>query len=423
MRYEHFIGIRHLTATRHRFLNALTVLAIVGVALGVAAFTTVTSVAGGFVTSLQERVLGINAHVLVMKSGVYFSNYETVAETIGGVPGVRSTSPFIVREMLATSDASRARPGVMVKGVDIGTVVDGSPMTGLTVAGSVADVAHEGDVASDATPDAPPAGAALGIVLAERLGVEVGDTVTLVSPLRGLRSIGVDAAASGANYARIRVAAIVNAGYHDYDSRLILMDYRAVQQLIGMGDVVMGVEVRVDDPSRAHEAAEQFDTLLAAGRFRALDWRELNRNLFSSLELQKLALSFVMSLLVIVACTVILCVLTMLVLEKRREIAVLRSMGASAGGILRIFVFQGMAIGLVGTALGLVGGAALCAIVAAIDFPLAYEVYRVRSLPVDPKAWEFAAAAVGALAVCFIATLYPAMRAAAVSPVDALRYD
>ncbi len=436
MRYERFIGLRHLTATRHQFLNTLAILAVLGVALGVTAFTTVVSVAGGFIDTFQDRVLGVNPHLVVTKYGIYFSEYDQVSEAIDAIDGVTSTAPFIIREMLITSTTSEARPGAMVKGVESEAVQQNLDLARMVVAGDLADLAYDGELADplaafNATAEeraddgyaSSLAGVALGKILAERLEANVGDVLTLVSPLRGLGSLGVNAEARGADYARVRVAAIVDSGFYDYDNRLVVMDYRAVQDLLGMGDVVMGVEVRVTDPMATDAIRDQIETSLTTGRFRSLDWREINQNLFSSLLLQKLALTAAMSTVVVVASCVILCVLIMLVLEKRREIAILRSMGATAGGVMRIFVFQGMAIGTLGTVLGLIGGVITCLLVRAVDFDLAYEVYRVKTLPVDMQPVEFLMAAVGSLLICLLATLYPSYRAAQVMPVDALRYD
>lgn len=433
--YERFLAMRYLSASRHKFLNTLTILAVLGVALGVAAFTTVVSVAGGFIDTFQDRVLGVNPHLVVTKYGTYFSEYDQVSDMIDGLDGVASTAPFIIREMLVTSTTSSARPGAMVKGVDTTAVQENEDLASMVVAGDLAELAYDGQLEDPLAafgegvvedPEAYAAslaGVALGKILAERLDASVGDVLTLVSPLRGLGGLGVQAGSAGADYARVRVAAVVDSGFYDYDNRLIVMDFRAVQDLLGMGDVVMGVEVRLDDPMRTDQAREGIEGNLTTGRFRTLDWREINQNLFSSLKLQKIALTAAMSTVVVVASCVILCVLIMLVLEKRREIAILRSMGATARSVMGVFVLQGMVIGCIGTVLGLIGGVLACTLVGAVEFELAYEVYRVKSLPVDVQAVEFAAAAVGSLLICLLATIYPAFRAAKVMPVDALRYD
>ena len=423
LRYERFIGLRHLRSSRRTFLDTLTLLAVAGVALAVTAFLPVVSVAGGFVDAFRDRVLGVNAHLVVMKNGVYFGNYAEVAGEIQALDGVDSTAPFIIREMLITSAESSARPGALIKGVDALALDDREELLAMVTEGELAGLQVNGAIHTDATPEAGVARVALGRVLAEKLQAEVGAPLTLVSPLRGIRSLQAAGNASAANFARVEVAAIVDTGFYDYDSRLVLMDYRAVQQLLGLGDTVMGVEVRLSDPDRTGEIKASIEDLLATGRFRTLDWREINRNLFSSLQLQRLAMTLIVAFLVIVASTVIFCVLIMMVLEKRREIAVLRSMGATAGGVMRIFVIQGMTIGVVGTAIGLVAGLGVCELLAAIDFGLEFEVYRVPSLPVTVRPSEVALAAAGTLGQCFLATLYPSWRAAQVSPAEALRYD
>ena len=422
MRVEHFIALRHLRATRHAFLNTLTLLAISGVAIGVAAFTSVVSVAGGFIDTAEERLLGVNPHLMVTKYGVHFSEYERVAEVIAELDGVVSTAPFIVREMLVTAEGSNARPGALVKGIDPGALLANEELAAMVVSGSLSGLTFNGGALTDSNPDGEPVGVAIGKILADRLECEVGDELTLVSPLRGLRSIGVDAG-GGANFARAHVAAIVDSGFFDYDNRLIVMDYRAVQELLGLGDVALGVEVRLEDPAEARAMAPLIEASLTTGRFKTMDWQDLNRNLFAALQLQKLFLTLVTFSLVIAAALVIYCVLVMLVLEKRKDIAVLRSLGASRGTIRRIFVAEGMTIGVLGTALGIAGGLCVCWILGAIEFELAYEVYRVKSLPVDVQAHEFAAAAFGALTVSYLATIYPSIRATRVPPADALRYD
>ena len=365
----------------------------------------------------------MNPHIVVTRYGVYFSDYEEVADAIADIDGVESTAPFIIREMLVTREGSHARPGALIKGVAVDAMLANDEIGAMVVGGDLADLRYDGDLLTDANPDGLVAGAALGKVLAARIGAEVGDSLTLVSPLRGIRSVGIRAGEQGANFARVRVSAIVDSGFYDYDNRLIVMDYRAVQDLLGLGDDVMGIEVRVHDVEDTERVKTLITETVASGLFKSLDWREVNRNLFTSLQLQKLALTLVMSILVVVACSVILCVLVMLVLEKRREIAILRSMGATAGGIMRIFIAQGMAIGAAGTALGLLGGYVVCRVIGYVDFGLEFEVYRVPELPVTMRAFEFAATAVGALLICFVATLYPSWRAAQVSPIDALRYD
>lgn len=418
MRYERLIGIRHLMSIRGTFLSTLTILAVLGTALSVAAFTAVISVAGGFVVSFRERVLGVNPHLVVTKFGVNFSEYELVQQAIEEIGGVVETAPFILHEMLATSPNSRSRPGALVKGTDIARFAGSERIRELVTAGSLETFAEPVTEGSGAE-----GWVAVGDVLAERLAVDVGDTITLLSPLRSLASIGRPVDTGRATYARFRVAAIVHSGFYDYDNRLIVADYRVLQDVFGRGDSVTGVEVRIDDVEETDEIRAQIEAAMTPGRYRVLDWRDINRNLFRSLNLQKLALTIVMSALVVVGSSVILCVLVMLVLQKRREIAVLRSLGATAGGMMRIFMLEGLVIGAAGTSLGLLGGLGICAILRRIDFGLEFAVYRIDSLPVTVDPVEFALAGLGALAICLLATIYPSRRAASVSPVEVLRYD
>jgi lipoprotein-releasing system permease protein len=441
MGYETFIGVRHLVSTRGTFLSTLTLLAILGVAVGVTALTAVVSVTGGFVESFRERVLGVNPHILIVKNGVSFTEYELVERAVMELDGVESTTPFIQQEMLVTRSGVRARPGALIRGTDIddlladpamATLLESGELESMRYAGQFADRHPRSRMEQDDRADAEHAaegshaelvGVALGSVLAERLQASVGDEITLLSPLRQLSSIGMEATPESTLHAKFRVAAIVSSGFFDFDNRLVVVDYRALQDLLGRGDVVQGVEVRVRDVFATEDMMRRMREVLTTGRYRTHDWRMINQNLFSSLQLQKLYLSIIMTVLVVVASSVILCVLMMLVVEKRKEIAILRGMGALRRSIVGIFVFEGMVIGGLGTLLGLAGGVVVCLLLRQVSFGLEFEVYRIDELPVSMKAWEFGVAGLGAMFISLLATLYPSWRAAQVSPLDALRYD
>ena len=428
MRTEAFVGLRHLASTRKSFLSTLTLLAVLGVALGVTALTTVMSVAGGFIDTFRERVLGVNAHIVVSRFGLYFGDYEDLQRRLEEVPGVRTTAPYILHEMLITREGARARPGVLVKGTDISVLIRQIDAQVVRLEGDLDALRYteSRDGESGAAEDGPspqPVGIALGGVVAERLGVRLGDEVTLLSPLRSLEAIGLRAESSVPTWARFRVEAILHTGFFDYDNRLAIVDYRALQELFRRGDVVTGVEVYVTDAMATAALMARIDREVTAGRFQLMDWPRIHRNLFASLGLQKLALTLVMMGLVFVASAVIFCVLIMLVLGKRREIAVLRAMGATKGAVLRIFIFQGGLIGLAGTSLGLVGGWLLCAFIEQISFGLDLAVYRIDKLPVTTRWHEFLTAGVGAVAISLIATLYPSWQATRITPVEGLRND
>jgi lipoprotein-releasing system permease protein len=262
---------------------------------------------------------------------------------------------------------------------------------------------------------------AIGYVMAERLKVVVGDSVTLVSPLRGIAAMGMEEAAAIPASVRGRIVGILDTGFYDYDNRLVLADYRAIQPLFGRGDVVTGVDIRLSDPELAASLVPAIEAVLPTGRFRATDWRMLNKNLFQSLNQQRLWLSLVMGIVLLVAASVILVVLVMIVLRKRTQIGFLRSMGASRRDILTIFLLEGALIGSIGIAAGLLLGLLVCALVARVDFGLEYEVYRIKTLPIAAHPIEFATAALVAMVLTLLATLPAAWRASTVRPVDALR--
>lgn len=418
-----FIGWRHLRATRKTFLSTLTTLAILGVALSVSATTVVVSVATGFVDTFRDNLLGVNAHVVVTRYGMFFAEYRQVQEALEEVDGVVATTPYILHEMLITSTTSRTRPGVLVKGTDIDVFANEIISDRVDVVGDLTKLRYNGSLRSDPSGEERPPGIALGSVLAERLKVEIGDVVTLLSPMRSLSTLGLVAEESGPTWARFRVEAIMSTGFYDYDHRLALMDYHAMQDLFGRGDMVTGVEIRLKDGTSTEASTAAIGSVLTTGRYQVLDWPRIHRNLFASLNLQKLAVTLLMGALIVVASSVILCVLIMLVLQKRRDIAILRTMGATRAMILRLFMFQGLVIGFVGTVLGIIGGLALCWLIGSIDYSLDLEVYRIDHLPVTVNWRDLVGIALGTFVICGIATIHPAIQAAKISPVDGLRND
>jgi lipoprotein-releasing system permease protein len=414
-------------STRGTLLAAPTWLAIASVAVGLAAFVTLLSVGGGFIEAFRSSVLGVNPHVVVTKYGMLFPEYRQVEEALLKVEGVESAAPFVLHEMLVTRVGSRARPGGLIKGVDIETIARTPQLAAIFRAGVAKDLLHPtsgavdpatGMVTASGTGEIP---LAIGYVMAERLKVVVGDSVTLVSPLRGIAAMGMEEAAAIPASVRGRIVGILDTGFYDYDNRLVLADYRAIQPLFGRGDVVTGVDIRLSDPELAASLVPAIEAVLPTGRFRATDWRMLNKNLFQSLNQQRLWLSLVMGIVLLVAASVILVVLVMIVLRKRTQIGILRSMGASRRDILTIFLLEGALIGSIGIAAGLLLGLLVCALVARVDFGLEYEVYRIKTLPIAAHPIEFGIAALVAMVLTLLATLPAAWRASTVRPVDALR--
>jgi lipoprotein-releasing system permease protein len=425
--FHRLIALRHVQSTRGTLLAAPTWLAIASVAVGLAAFVTLLSVGGGFIEAFRSSVLGVNPHVVVTKYGMLFPEYRQVEEALLKVEGVESAAPFVLHEMLVTRVGSRARPGGLIKGVDVDTIARTPQLAAIFRTGAAKDLLHATAGAIDpATGMVTASGSgeiplAIGYVMAERLKVVVGDAVTLVSPLRGVAAMGMEEAAAIPASVRGRIVGILDTGFYDYDNRLVLADYRAIQPLFGRGDVVTGVDIRLQDPELAAALVPAIEAVLPTGRFRATDWRMLNKNLFQSLNQQRLWLSLVMGIVLLVAASVILVVLVMIVLRKRTQIGILRSMGASRRDILTIFLLEGALIGAIGIGIGLLLGLLACAIVARIDFGLEYEVYRIKTLPIAAHPIEFGIAALVAMVLTLLATLPAAWRASTVRPVDALR--
>jgi lipoprotein-releasing system permease protein len=220
-----------------------------------------------------------------------------------------------------------------------------------------------------------------------------------------------------------RVVGVYRSGFYEYDNKLVMVDYRALQDFFHQGDVVTGLEIRVDDVFGTGDISQEIKHRLPPGRFRTLDWREINRNLFASLKLQEIALSIILIFIIVVASFNIVCTLIMLVLEKSKDIAILKSMGASNGGVMRVFIVQGMTIGTIGTALGLLVGFLTCWGLGSVDFGLDAKVYLIDRLPVKMQLWQFGAVALVSLLISFTATLYPSWYAARLPPVEGLRYD
>ncbi len=420
MSYERFIALRHLQSRERGFVSTITVIAILGVFLGVMALTSVIAVTGGFQDALQERVLGVNSHILVMEYGTNFRDYREVQEIVERHEQVEATSPFIYHEMIA--DHGNRSAGILVKGIEPST------------AESVSDIPHyveqEGALSKleyDRFPEDGRRGVPtmlMGSPLADRLQIEPGDMVRVTSPLRGTEGGGWASGNHAPSTAMFKVVGTYRSGYHDYDDRMVLTDYRALQDVFDQGDVVTGVDVRVYDVFAVEQiTAEIREMLDDRGQYRIMDWRQMNHNLFTSLALQRAVLAILFLFIVLVASFNIVCTLIMIVLEKNKEIAILKSMGATNWGVMKTFVYQGAVIGFIGTLNGLIGGLLVSLLIRHTNFGLDPEIYMIDHLPVRIDALEFGVVALVALLTCLVATVGPAWWASRMRPVEGLRYD
>ncbi|WP_437280154.1 ABC transporter permease [Sorangium sp. So ce375] len=552
MSYPIEVALRYLGSKKRAFISVGTTFAILGVALGVAALATVMSVTGGFQAEFREKVLGVNAHVLVIKYSTDFREYRSIMEQVSKVPGVIGVAPFSINPMMLTHGDATAT-GVLVKGVDparsLGVGADGAStpvldlprhilpggdLAGLRRPGSkpaeravpsLPDVplldrdagargalepdtdtrgagaqdagaeldlikayearilederaaaardagaappspASEPDGASDAAaeeaevaiaegaprgaiepqggygsvlPDddeLPPEvdpdpcadkeqiakmpGIVIGAALAKNLSLDLGQCVTVTSPTIGFSF--ANGAIKPPVAKRFRVIAIFEAGFEQYDTKLAYADLYETQAFYDQGDTVTGVEMKVEDIDSASGIAREISKLLGSGLYYTMDWEELNHGLFTALRIQQIGMSAVLALIIVVAAFTVIATLIMVVLDKKKEIAVLKAMGATDGAILRIFLYQGGIIGVAGTTLGLLLGVAVCKGLLVYGFPLDPKVYFISRLPVQARPQEFVITGCIAILICLAATIVPSLYAARLRPAEGFR--
>lgn len=389
---------------------------VLGVALGVAALTIVLAVTTGFQQQFRDKVLGVNAHVIVLKSQATFAEYRDVMKTSKEIdPDVIAVQPFIFAEMLVTRGKGELS-GVAIKGVDPKLVRGVLDLDQHMIEGSIDTLAKE-----PGPGQLPPI--IMGKELAHKLKAKVGDDVTVVVPLSNIDFDTWRAKSSAPRTRKFRVTGIFYSGFDEYDRRLMYTALRDTQELVGRGDQVMGVELKVKDVDRASEIAGKLERALGGPPYQVQDWYELNHNLFTALNLQKLALVIILTLIIIVAAVNMISALTMMVTDKTREIAILKSMGASSTSVARVFQFLGIAIGSIGTVIGVMIGLVTCYVVSAYGYHLDPKVYLIDRLPIDVRWFEVVLVATVTMAISLGATWAPAQAAASLRPVEGLRYD
>ena len=396
--------------------SVFTSVSVLGVALGVAALTIVLAVTTGFQKQFRDKVLGVNAHVIVLKSQATFAEYRDVMKTAREIdPDVLAVQPFIFAEMLVTRGKGELS-GVAIKGIDPTLVRGVLDLDKHMIAGTVDSLAKV-----PGPGELPPI--IMGKELAHKLKAKVGDDVTVVVPLSNIDFDTWRAKSSAPRTRKFRVTGIFYSGFDEYDRRLMYTALGDTQDLVGRGDQVMGVELKVKDVDRAAEIAEHLEKALGGPPYQVQDWYELNHNLFTALNLQKLALVIILTLIIVVAAVNMVSALTMMVTDKTREIAILKSMGATNGGISMTFQFVGIAIGGVGTIIGVGIGLAVCYVVGSYGYHLDPKVYLIDRLPIEVRPLEVLIVAGITMAISIIATVFPATSASSLRPVEGLRYD
>lgn len=398
------------------FFSVFTTVSTLGVVLGVAALTVVLAVTTGFQQQFREKVLGVNAHVIIMKNTTDFAEYRDVMEVARNIDEqVLSVQPFIFVEMLVTRGKGELS-GVAIKGVDPERVTTVLDLQKHMIEGSVESLAEPVD-------EGQPAPIIMGRELARKLKARVGDDVTVVAPLSNLDMDTFTSKGEAPKTRKYIVSGIFYSGFDEYDRRLMYISLSEAQELLGQRDQVMGVELKVVDVDRAKDIADNIEEALGGAPYVVQDWHELNRNLFTALTLQKIALLIILTLIIVVATFNMVSALTMMVFDKTREIAILKSMGATSGSIRNIFLAVGIAIGAVGTVLGLSIGLTLCKVVSDYGYRLDPKVYLIDRLPIVVNPSEVVLVAVITMIISIVATLFPSRRASSFRPVEGLRYD
>lgn len=413
-RLDWYIARRYLASRRRgRFLSLITLIAVGGVMLGVMALITVIAVMTGLQRDLQSKILGTNPHVYVFQQGRGFrmGNWHPVLQRVQKIPGVVSAEPFIMTQVGVTPGAEYAQAGTLY-GID--PEASARPMTSIE-----ADI-RSGKLSLKSS-HADLAGVLVGRRLADKLGLLPGDTVTLIS----LETIKRDPFGNLVPIMRrFEVTGLFTTGMYEYDSQNLYARIPAVQDLLRVGpDTISGVAVNVTDPWNAKVVRDSIDHALRFPYW-SEDWMRLNQSLFSALKLEKLAMAVILSLIVVVAAFNIITQLIMVVTDKTKEIGILKSMGMTDRTVLRIFILQGLTIGIIGTLLGAAGGLGLVWLLGRYHFiTLPGDVYFIDTLPVALDALDVVLIVLLSIVVAFVATVYPARQASKLVPVEAIRHD
>ncbi|MEE9120103.1 MAG: lipoprotein-releasing ABC transporter permease subunit [Syntrophobacteria bacterium] len=414
MSYELFIGLRYLRAKRKQtFVSLITLISIAGVMVGVTALIVVIAVMNGFKEELRDKILGVTSHVVISRFDGNISKYQEVKAKVEEVSGVNAATPFIYTQVMISS--RKAISGAVLRGIEPQTASKVINLQKNLRAGSLKELEAENKPEGmRATP-----GIILGNELARNIGVSRGEPVTVISPLGRLTPLGRVPRSQ-----TFRVAGIFDSGMYEYDSTIAYVSLWAAQRFLGIGDRVTGIEVRVDDIYEADRVAKAIGKALDGYPYWSRDWMRMNKNLFSALKLEKIVMFIILTLIILVAAFNIVGTLIMVVIEKTRDIAILKSMGATRRSIMKIFLIEGTVIGLVGTLLGLLGGYTLCTLLATYKFiELPSDVYYISTLPVQMNPLDVALIALAAIVITLAASVYPAWQASRFDPAEAIRYE
>ncbi|PCK82123.1 lipoprotein-releasing ABC transporter permease subunit [Rhizobium sophoriradicis] len=411
--FERLVAWRYLRARRKEaFISVIAGFSFVGIMLGVATLIIVMAVMNGFRTELVSRILGINGHMIVQPVDGPFTDYPDLASRLAAVPGVKMALPLVEGQVLASAQA----------GGSTGALVRGARAEDLTKLKTISDNIKSGDMVGYASGE----GVLIGTRMADQLGLRVGDLITLTSPEGDVTPMGVNPRVKS-----YKISGLFEIGMSEYDSSIIFMPLEEAQLYFNAARLVQSIELFVDHPDDIDALRPKVEE--AAGRqINLTDWRQRNQTFFSALQVERNVMFMILTLIVLVAALNIISGLIMLVKDKGSDIAILRTMGASAGAIMRIFFMTGAAIGIVGTIAGVLLGVLVCVNIESIRQFFSWisgtvifnpQVYFLSQLPAEMDLSETISVVVMALSLSFIATIFPAWRASRLDPVQALRYE
>jgi lipoprotein-releasing system permease protein len=408
MFFEFFLSARYLKAKRKQaFISIITMISIIGVMMGVMALIVVLSVMNGFREDLMSKILGVNSHLLVLSYEGAFKDYDKVISQVDQVEGVRASTPFLYSQVMVNNSGSVS--GVILRGIDMETaprVINIEPMI------------KEGSLQTlERLHDGLPA-IIIGKELSKNLMARPGDILTVVSPLGKLTPLG------RIPYDRkFKVTAIFESGMYEYDSSMAYVSLKEAQDFLGFENRVTGIEVKVADVYEADRTGVAVQKKLGYPYW-TKDWKQMNRSLVSALKLEKLTMFVILLMIVLVGALNIISTLVMVVMEKTRDVAILRAMGTTGRSIMSIFMLQGLLVGVIGTLAGLASGLGLCHLLAKYKFiDLPSDIYYISTLPVKVESTDVAFVTISAVLISFLATLYPSWHASRLNPVEALRYE
>lgn len=425
MTYEWFVALRYLKAKRKQiFVSVITFISIAGIFLGVAALIIVLAVMNGFEKDLRDKILGLNSHVILLEHGRPMKNYREIKEFIDKIPGVVASTPFIHTQALLRH--GRSVTGVILRGIDTENAFKVISLGKFREGNAVfLDRYTRSSVIKNSIKINLP-GILIGKELAKHLGVSLFDTLTVVSPFGETTPLGLMPKMKD-----FLIVGIFETGFYEYDSSLACLFLRDAQTFLNLGDAVTGIEIKTEDIYKADIIAGEIEKRIGFPYW-TRHWMEMNKNLFAALRMEKKVMFIILSLIVLVAAFNIVTTLIMIVMEKNRDIAILKSMGSTSKSIMKIFVFQGLIIGLIGTFLGCITGLAVAfnlnpvsrflERMLGIKF-LPGDVYYLTELPSRVNPADVVTVVIISLIISLLSTIYPARKAAKLDPVEALRNE